>query len=83
MPTTKNVTALFLVWFFESKILDLYLSVILLYSEWKLLVISFFLANALFSVRGYRTLIRKDSSTHMHALAVYFKEGLPLYGTYL
>ena len=30
-----------------------------------------------FSVRGYLPLIRKDSSTHMHGLAVYVKEGLP------
>ena len=30
-----------------------------------------------FSVRGYLPLIRKDSGTHMHGLAVYFKEGLP------
>ena len=30
-----------------------------------------------FSVRGYLTLIPKDSSTHMHGLAVYVKEGLP------
>ena len=30
-----------------------------------------------FSVRGYLLLIRKDSSTHMHDLAVYVKEGLP------
>ena len=30
-----------------------------------------------FSVRGYLSLIRKDSSTHMHGLAVYVKEGLP------
>ena len=30
-----------------------------------------------FSVRGYLPLIRKDSSTHMHGLAVYFKERLP------
>ena len=30
-----------------------------------------------FSVRGCRPLIRKDSSTHMHGLAVYVKEGLP------
>ena len=30
-----------------------------------------------FSVRGYLPLIRKDSSTHMHSLAVYVKEGLP------
>ena len=28
-----------------------------------------------FSVRGYLPLIRKDSSTHMHGLAVYVKEG--------
>ena len=31
-----------------------------------------------FSVRGYLPLIRKDSITHMHGLAVYVKEGLPL-----
>ena len=30
-----------------------------------------------FSVRGYLPLIRKDSITHMHRLAVYLKEGLP------
>ena len=30
-----------------------------------------------FSVRGYLPLIRKDSSTHMHSLTVYVKEGLP------
>ena len=30
-----------------------------------------------FSVGGYLPLIRKDSSTHMHGLAVYVKEGLP------
>ena len=30
-----------------------------------------------FSMRGYLPLIRKDSSTHMHGLAVYAKEGLP------
>ena len=30
-----------------------------------------------FSVRGYLPLIRKDSSTHMHGLEVYVKEGLP------
>ena len=30
-----------------------------------------------FSMRGYLSLIRKDSSTHMHGLAVYAKEGLP------
>ena len=30
-----------------------------------------------FSVRGYLPLIRKDSSTHMHGLAVYVEEGFP------
>ena len=30
-----------------------------------------------FSVRGYLPLIGKDSSTHMHGLVVYVKEGLP------
>ena len=30
-----------------------------------------------FSTRGYLPLIQKDSSTHMHGLAVYVKEGLP------
>ena len=30
-----------------------------------------------FFVRGYLSLIQKDSSTHMHGLAVYVKEGLP------
>ena len=30
-----------------------------------------------FSVRGYLPLIRKDSSTRMHDVAVYVKEGLP------
>ena len=39
------------------------------------------LANSIdsgsFSVRGYLSLIRKDSSTHMYDLAVYVKEGLP------
>ena len=30
-----------------------------------------------FFVRGYLPLIRKDSITHMHGLAVYMKEGLP------
>ena len=30
-----------------------------------------------FSVTGYLPLIRKDSSTHMHGLAVYVKESLP------
>ena len=31
-----------------------------------------------FSERGYLPLIRKDYITHMHGLAVYVKEGLPL-----
>ena len=30
-----------------------------------------------FSLRGYIPLIRKDSSSHMHGLTVYVKEGLP------
>ena len=30
-----------------------------------------------FSMRGYLPLIQKDSSTHMHNLAGYVKEGLP------
>ena len=30
-----------------------------------------------FSLRGYLSLIRKNSSTHMHGLAVYVKEGRP------
>ena len=30
-----------------------------------------------FSVKCYLSLIRKDSITHMHGLAVYVKEGLP------
>ena len=30
-----------------------------------------------FSTRGYLPLIQKDSSTHMHGLTVYVKEGLP------
>ena len=30
-----------------------------------------------FSVRGYFPLILKDSSTHMHGIAVYVKEGPP------
>ena len=29
------------------------------------------------SVRGYLSLIQKDSSTHVHGLAVYVKEELP------
>ena len=28
-------------------------------------------------MRGYLPLTRKDSSTHMHGLTVYVKEGLP------
>ena len=32
---------------------------------------------AIFFVRGHFPLIRKDSSTHMHGLAGYVKEGLP------
>ena len=28
-------------------------------------------------MRGYLSLIQKDSSTHMHGLAVYVQEGLP------
>ena len=36
-----------------------------------------------YSVRGYLPLIRKDSTTHMHGLEVYVKEGLLLHGTYL
>ena len=28
-------------------------------------------------MRGYLSLIQKDSSTHMHGLAIYVKEGLP------
>ena len=31
------------------------------------------------SVKGYLPIIQKDSSTHMHGLAVYVKEGLPLH----
>ena len=30
-----------------------------------------------FSAKGYLPLIRKDSITHMHGLAVYVEEGLP------
>ena len=30
-----------------------------------------------FSMRGYLPLIPKDSTTHMHGLTVYVKEGLP------
>ena len=28
-------------------------------------------------MRGYLSLIRKDTGTHMHGLAIYVKEGLP------
>ena len=34
--------------------------------------------SAIFSVRGYLPLIRKDSVTHIYVLAVYVKEGLPV-----
>ena len=30
-----------------------------------------------FSVTGFLPLIRKDSTTHMHGLVIYVKEGLP------
>ena len=30
-----------------------------------------------FSMTGYLPLIQKDSSTHMHGMALYVKEGLP------
>ena len=30
-----------------------------------------------FSVTSYLPLIRKDSTTHMHSIAVYMKEGIP------
>ena len=33
--------------------------------------------SGIFPVRGYLPLIRMDSITHMHGLAVYVKEGLP------
>ena len=37
-----------------------------------------------FFVRRYHPLIWKDSSSHMHGLPVYVKEGLPfLYGPYI
>ena len=35
------------------------------------------IASGNLSVRGNLPLIRKDSNTHMHGLAVYVKEGLP------
>ena len=31
-----------------------------------------------FSMRGYLPLIRKDSTTHMHGIAIYVKEGIPI-----
>ena len=31
-----------------------------------------------YSIRGYLCLIQKNSGTHMHGLAVYVKEGIPL-----
>ena len=33
--------------------------------------------SGIFSVRGYLLPIRKNSSTHIHCLSVYVKEGLP------
>ena len=36
-----------------------------------------------FSVRGYLLFIREDSSTHLHGLVVYVKEGLPFARAYL
>ena len=33
--------------------------------------------SGILSMRGYLPLIRKDSGTHMHGLAVYVKQGLP------
>ena len=36
-----------------------------------------------FSGKGYLPLIQKDSSTHMHDLAVYVKEGFSFHGTYV
>ena len=36
-----------------------------------------------FSVRGYLPLIRKDSTTHMHGLAVYAKKNFLLHEAYL
>ena len=33
--------------------------------------------GANFSVRGYLPLFQRDSTTHMHSLAVYVKVGLP------
>ena len=34
-------------------------------------------SHIFFLLRGYLPLIRRDSTTHMHGLAVYMKEGLP------
>ena len=36
-----------------------------------------------FSGKGYLPLIQKDSSTHMHDLAVYVKEGFSFHRTYV
>ena len=36
---------------------------------------------AIFFVRGYFPLIQKDSSTHMHSVSVYIKEGLPSFSS--
>ena len=36
-----------------------------------------FIDSGNFSVRGFLPLIEKDSSTHMHGLTVYVKEGHP------
>ena len=36
-----------------------------------------------FSVRGYLSLMQKDSTTHMHGCAVYVKQGFLLHGIYL
>ena len=36
-----------------------------------------------FSLRDYLPLIQTDCITHMHGLAVYLKERLPFYRTYL
>ena len=36
-----------------------------------------------FSVRGYLLLIRKNSVTHMHGLAVFVKEDFLLHASYL
>ena len=36
------------------------------------------IADSDFSIPGYLPIIRKDSSTHMHGLAVYARETLPI-----